>query len=348
MRAIVTALLSMMAAVLAFTVAVLVRLVADDFKVWRPLIVRALIRLAARLLPVEHRRYLPIWTSKIGGVPGDLGKVACASFFVVVAAKVGIVDGLVRISVRINCTFLRLLQTALGRKRSAIATATFAKDRVAAGLSTTSSQIGSTLVWLTPSFLTVPGTTLAIVALGLATSGLLLRTSAPFDGRRVPIPIVAQVEEGRSCRELLDAIRAVQQRWKLQVTPVCLSAAHDKAVRVADGRAVALLSNDFASGIAKVGRGYLLVLGRRDSVAESLAHELGHLVAGHAEYSGAELPVIGRTMINAILDVDVDLDSQFGPVWPVWLAIVSAAYVTTCWVFRSRRRVFLNPIRLFP
>lgn len=77
-----------MAMMQTFTLAVLVKLAADEFKAWTPSIVCRLISLAVRLLPEgERARWQEEWHSHIADIPGEVSKVICALSLLVAARK---------------------------------------------------------------------------------------------------------------------------------------------------------------------------------------------------------------------------------------------------------------------
>src|SRR5215469_9793045 len=52
------------------------KILADEFKAWRPRLTRELVALAVRRLPGEQReRYSEEWLSHVEEVPGEVGKV---------------------------------------------------------------------------------------------------------------------------------------------------------------------------------------------------------------------------------------------------------------------------------
>ncbi|TBA86287.1 sugar transferase [Rhizobium ruizarguesonis] len=64
------------------------KILADEFKAWRPNIVRRMIGIAASLLSDADRdRYHEEWSAYVEDVPGDLGKLFSASGFVWAAAR---------------------------------------------------------------------------------------------------------------------------------------------------------------------------------------------------------------------------------------------------------------------
>ncbi|MGO7205161.1 sugar transferase, partial [Rhizobium ruizarguesonis] len=64
------------------------KILADEFKAWRPNIVRRVIGIAASLLSdVDRDRYHEEWSAYLEEVPGDLGKLISASGFVFAALR---------------------------------------------------------------------------------------------------------------------------------------------------------------------------------------------------------------------------------------------------------------------
>jgi hypothetical protein len=63
-------------AVLGLVAAVTSKILADEFKAWRPRLTKSLITLAVRKLPEEqHARYGEEWSSYVEEIPGEVGKL---------------------------------------------------------------------------------------------------------------------------------------------------------------------------------------------------------------------------------------------------------------------------------
>lgn len=77
------------AGIAAIAGAMLSKLLADEFKAWRPSLVAALIAAAVRRLPPAMRqRSAEEWESHVNDVPGDIGKVTAACGKLVAAWKI--------------------------------------------------------------------------------------------------------------------------------------------------------------------------------------------------------------------------------------------------------------------
>lgn len=58
------------------------RQLSDEFKAWTPWLVERIVMFAARKLPEDHRaRYSEEWSSHVGEIPGQIGKVLTALGF---------------------------------------------------------------------------------------------------------------------------------------------------------------------------------------------------------------------------------------------------------------------------
>src|ERR1700730_5190606 len=72
-----------LAAIGALLVAIMSRLLSDEFKAWGPWIIERLICFAVRRLPTRYRKRLSEeWRSNVAGVPGDIGKFIVACGFI--------------------------------------------------------------------------------------------------------------------------------------------------------------------------------------------------------------------------------------------------------------------------
>jgi lipopolysaccharide/colanic/teichoic acid biosynthesis glycosyltransferase len=80
---------SMLAAILTVFGAVVVKLLADEFKAWAPSLSSTLLEMAVRGLPAELReRFSEEWRGHLSDVPGDISKIVVACGFVLASLDI--------------------------------------------------------------------------------------------------------------------------------------------------------------------------------------------------------------------------------------------------------------------
>jgi hypothetical protein len=103
------------------------KILADEFKAWRPRLTAKLVSFAASKLPESQREE---WTSYVGEIPGEVGKVLAAVGLLSAAIKIGYVSergsqrGIVASGARLNWGRIGLLNQ-LGRISSVFSSPDF-------------------------------------------------------------------------------------------------------------------------------------------------------------------------------------------------------------------------------
>lgn len=74
--------------ILALVASALSKILADEFKAWRPALVAKIVGLAVSLMPYHERdRYVEEWSAYVDEVPGDLGKLLTATGLIVASLR---------------------------------------------------------------------------------------------------------------------------------------------------------------------------------------------------------------------------------------------------------------------